>query len=126
MRCYSGENITFPLFSFGFADFDTVEKATLCQKELNEQMLDGSALSIGFALPLDGGGMCSRGRSRSADKGKPPSMRLLVRGIKYSTSQDTLEGVFRSADRVHIATFENTGKSRGYVFHFVVSSKSFC
>ena len=123
------------MFSFGFADFDTIEQAAECQKEFNGQMLDGRQVNIDFAQPRGEGGRNSVGGGRgrgnfgggrgrgsfgggrsSLGGNDAPSMKLMVRGLSYSTTEENLGGVFDSADRVHIATDRDTGDSRGYVF----------
>ena len=109
------------MFSFGFVDFDTIEQATECQKEFNGQMLDGRQVTVDFAKPHGEGGRNSAtvGRGSFGGNSSPPSLKLMVRGLPYSTTKDKLKDVFSSSDRVNIATHKDTGDSRGYVFLWI-------
>ena len=78
----------------------------------------GGRGSFGGGRGSFGGGRGSFGGGRSSFGGddNTPSMKLMIRGLSYNTTEENLGGVFDSADRVHIATDRDTGDSRGYVF----------
>jgi len=45
-----------------------------------------------------------------------PSTTLFVKQLNYSTTVDSLKAAFNKSTDVKLATFPNTGKSRGYAF----------
>ena len=53
------------------------------------------------------------GRKSFNDDPGTPGPKLMIRGLSYDTTQDTLESMFTEAERVHIAMDKSTGESRG-------------
>ena len=100
---------TLHCYRFGFVDFETIEEATKAKDEFQGRCLDGRDVAIDFSRPR---AERSGGRQSMGDE-DTPSEKLMVRGLSYDTTEDTLLNLYSGCDHVHIATQRETGNSRG-------------
>ena len=120
---------------FGYVEFSS-EEAFQNALELNGSEVEGRQIRVDKANPRGGGGgdrggfrgnfqgrgrgFGNRGgrggtpwRSPSNDAEREPNKTLIVMSLPYSTSEMTLNKLFKGAESVRIATDRETGRSRG-------------
>lgn len=106
---------------FAYVDFST-EKALQEALGLSEQLLTGRRVLIKNAKsfegrpekPQDQGSANASGKS-----GNPPSRRIFVGNLSFDVTKEALEehfGQCGTVTNVHMATFQDTGKCKGYAW----------
>jgi RNA recognition motif-containing protein len=101
---------------YAYVDFsskDAVDKAV----ELSEELLFGRRVLIkdnkSFA------GRPEKTKEESRKDGKPPSKRIFLGNLSFDTTEDSLKDHFEKCGAiasVKVATFEDTGKCKGYAW----------
>lgn len=100
----------------GFAYVDFTDAKTLQQGlELSEKLLGGRRVLIKNATNFEG----RPSSKEELSNGKPPNRRIFVGNLPFETTQETLEshfGVCGTIAKIQIATFEDSGKCRGFAW----------
>ncbi|OQD76856.1 hypothetical protein PENDEC_c003G02846 [Penicillium decumbens] len=106
---------------FAYVDFST-EKALKEAMGLSEQLLTGRRVLIKDAKSFEGRPEKSQEQSNAgpaAKSGHPPSRRIFVGNLSFDVTKEGLEEHFApcgTVDNVHVATFQDTGKCKGYAW----------
>ncbi|KAL8862691.1 MAG: hypothetical protein Q9178_001189 [Gyalolechia marmorata] len=110
---------------FAYVDFTTAE-AVAAALALSETLLMGRKVLIKDAHNFDGrpekkhdGDTEDAAGTRSRPPGKPPNKRIFVGNLWFNTEKGHLEEHFAQCGDVldvHIATFEDSGKCKGYAW----------
>lgn len=106
---------------FAYVDFST-EKALKEAMGLSEQLLTGRRVLIKNAKSFEGRPEKSQEQSNSgpaAKSGHPPSRRIFVGNLSFDVTKEGLEEHFApcgTVESVHMATFQDTGKCKGYAW----------
>lgn len=102
----------------GFSYVDFGDEATLyVALQFSEALLDGRRVLIKNAKDFEG-----RPDQKKADgdsQRKAPSKRIFVGNLDFDASMEDLEehfGVCGPIDKIHMATFEDSGKCKGYAW----------
>jgi RNA recognition motif-containing protein len=105
---------------FAYVDFST-QKALQEALGLSEQLLTGRAVLIKNAKSFEGrpAKTQDRGDAPNSDSksGHPPSKRIFVGNLAFDVTKEALEEHFAQCGtvaNVHMATFQDTGKCKGY------------
>ncbi|RHZ52525.1 putative RNA binding protein Rnp24 [Aspergillus thermomutatus] len=101
----------------GFAYIDLAnDKAVKEAVGLSEQLLAGRRVLIKDAKSFDGRPKKSEQEGPST---KPPSKRIFVGNLGFDATKETIEehfGQCGTVTHVHVATFQDTGKCKGYAW----------
>ena len=105
----------------GFAYVDFSSKEALAEAlALSEKLLTGRRVLIKDAKSFEGRPEKSKEEvASSVNPSKPPSRRIFVGNLGFDTTKEILQDHFaRCGDilDIHIATFEDTGKCKGYAW----------
>ena len=108
---------------FAYVDF-TTDKAAKQARELSDHLLSGRPVLIKDAKDFKGRPEKSQQEkqtteSSSAASGHPPSRRIFIGNLGFDVTKDDLEehlGKCGTVARSHIATFQDSGKCRGYAW----------
>ncbi|KAF9887153.1 hypothetical protein FE257_010528 [Aspergillus nanangensis] len=106
---------------FAYIDFST-EKAMKEALGLSEQLLTGRRVLIKDAKNFSGRPEKSQQdgqQNNSTASGHPPSKRIFVGNLGYDATKEILEehfSQFGSLTHVHAATFQDSGKCKGYAW----------
>ena len=103
---------------FAYIDFST-EAALVEALALSEKLLTGRRVLIKDSGNFEGRPERTKEQENAVENGKPPSRRIFVGNLAFETTKQDLEEQFsRCGDvvDVHIATFEDTGKCKGYAW----------
>jgi len=102
---------------FAYVDFSTGE-ALAEALALSEKLLTGRRVLIKDSKSFEGRPERSTAETAAAmNSGKPPSNRIFVGNLAFDVTQDVLQEHFvhcGEIDDIFIATFEDTGKCKGY------------
>ena len=105
----------------GFAYVDFSKKEALIEAlALSEKLLTGRRLLIKDSKSFEG--RPEKPKSEGVvglESGKPPSKRVFVGNLGFNTTEETLKDHFARCGEIldiHIATFEDTGKCKGYAW----------
>jgi RNA recognition motif-containing protein len=110
---------------FAYVDFST-ELAMYSAIALTETKMDGRALLIKNAKSFDGRpdkpkteeSQDTRG-GKDAKPSHPPNKRVFVGNLSFDVTKEDLEAHYApcgAVDNIHMATFEDTGKCKGYAW----------
>lgn len=107
-----------PIHNKGFAyvDFSTAEAAKWAV-ELSEQLLSGRRVLIKNHKSFEG--RPEKTKEETRKDGKPPSTRVFLGNLSFDTTEDSLKEHFEKCGaivNVKVATFEDTGKCKGYAW----------
>ena len=103
---------------FAYVDFskkDTLEEALA----LSEKLLTGRRLLIKDSKSFEGRPDAEKVENVAAPSGKPASNRIFVGNLGFDATREDVEKHFASCGQVtnvHVATFEDTGKCKGYAW----------
>lgn len=105
----------------GFAYVDLSTEAALAEAlTLSEKLLTGRRVLIKDSKNFEGRPERTKEQETGfANNGKPPSKRVFVGNLAFETTRQDLEEQFSRCGEmldVHIATFEDTGKCKGYAW----------
>lgn len=104
---------------FAYIDFST-EQALTEALALSEKLLTGRRVLIKDSKSFEGRpDRTKEQESATLNNGKPPSKRIFVGNLAFETTKHDLEEQFTKCGEVldvHIATFEDTGKCKGYAW----------
>ena len=104
---------------FAYIDFST-EQALTEALALSEKLLTGRRVLIKDSKSFEGRPDRTKDQeSAIVNNGKPPSKRIFVGNLAFETTKHDLEDQFTKCGEildVHIATFEDTGKCKGYAW----------
>ncbi len=104
---------------FAYIDFSTEEALTEALA-LSEKLLTGRRVLIKDSKSFEGRPEKTKEQEVAIVKsGKPPSKRIFVGNLAFETTKQDLEEQFTKCGEildVHIATFEDTGKCKGYAW----------
>ena len=105
----------------GFAYIDFSAQAALTEAlALSEKLLTGRRVLIKDSKSFKGRPEKSKEQEHAIiNNGKPPSKRIFVGNLAFETTKQDLEEQFSRCGEildVHIATFEDTGKCKGYAW----------
>ncbi|KAJ4993647.1 RNA recognition domain-containing protein [Stagonosporopsis vannaccii] len=112
---------------FAYVDFST-ELAMYACIALTETKMDGRALLIKNAKSFEGRPdkpkvdleeAGARGKPVAKAGGHPPNKRVFVGNLSFDVTKEDLEAHYRpcgSVDNIHMATFEDSGKCKGYAW----------
>lgn len=106
---------------FAYVDFST-EKALQEALGLSEQLLTGRRVLIKNAKSFEGRPEKPQDQgsaNASAKSGNPPSRRIFVGNLSFDVTKESLEehfGQCGTVNNVHMATFQDTGKCKGYAW----------
>ena len=104
---------------FAYIDFST-EQALTEALGLSEKLLTGRRVLIKDSKSFEGRpDRTKEQESATMNNGKPPSKRIFVGNLAFETTKHDLEEQFTKCGEVldvHIATFEDTGKCKGYAW----------
>lgn len=105
---------------FAYVDFST-ESALAHAIALSETLLNGRRVLIKDSKSFEGRPEKVKEESvaASAQPGKPPSKRIFIGNLGFETSKEDLQNHFNRCGNildVHIATFEDSGKCKGYAW----------
>lgn len=102
---------------FAYVDFST-PKALEEALALSEQLVTGRRVLIKNAKSFEGRPEKSRDQEAAPIKpGHPPSRRIFVGNLGFDVTKEIMEGHFSQCGalaNVHLATFQDTGKCKGY------------
>ena len=104
---------------FAYVDFST-EEALADALALSEKLLKGRRVLIKDSKSFEG--RPERTKEQEAaivNSGKPPSKRVFVGNLAFEATKQDLEEQFSRCGEisdVHVATFEDTGKCKGYAW----------
>ncbi|OOQ90763.1 putative RNA binding protein Rnp24 [Penicillium brasilianum] len=105
---------------FAYVDFST-EKALEEAIGLSEQLLTGRRVLIKNANSFEGRPekTAEQANAATAKPGHPPSKRIFVGNLSFDVTKESLEENFArcgTVTNVHMATFQDTGKCKGYAW----------
>ena len=105
---------------FAYVDFATAEAVTEAVG-LSEKLLTGRRVLIKDSKSFEGRPEKPKDDSVLKDikSGKPPSKRIFVGNLAFETTKEDLEKHFQWCGEVldvHVATFEDSGKCKGYAW----------
>ena len=104
---------------FAYVDFST-DQALTKALALSEKLLTGRRVLIKDSKSFEGRPERTKEQeSAIVSSGKPPSRRIFVGNLAFETTKQDLEEHFLRCGEmldVHIATFEDTGKCKGYAW----------
>lgn len=104
---------------FAYIDFST-EEALAEALTLSEKLITGRRVLIKDSKCFEGRPDKSKEEKKSsALPGKPPSQRIFVGNLGFDITKDVLKEHFARCGEVidvHVATFEDTGKCKGYAW----------
>lgn len=104
---------------FAYIDFST-EQALTEALGLTEKVLTGRRVLIKDSKSFEGRPERTKEQENATlNNGKPPSKRIFVGNLAFETTKHDLEEQFRRCGEfvdVHIATFEDTGKCKGFAW----------
>lgn len=104
---------------FAYIDFSTEEALTEALA-LSEKLLTGRRMLIKDSKSFEGRPEKTKEQEVAIVKsGKPPSKRIFVGNLAFETTKQDLQEQFTKCGEmldVHIATFEDTGKCKGYAW----------
>ena len=104
---------------FAYIDFSTQDALTEALA-LSEKLLTGRRLLIKDSKSFEGRPERTKEEEVAiVNSGKPPSKRIFVGNLAFETTKEDLQEHFVSCGRileVHLATFEDTGKCKGYAW----------
>ena len=104
---------------FAYIDFST-EAASVEALALSEKLLTGRRVLIKDSKSFEGRPDRTKEQENAiVTNGKPPSKRVFVGNLAFETTRQDLEEQFSRCGElldVHIATFEDTGKCKGYAW----------
>ncbi|KAJ5162406.1 hypothetical protein N7492_007798 [Penicillium capsulatum] len=106
---------------FAYVDFST-EKALQEALGLSEQLLTGRRVLIKNAKSFEGRPEKSQDQGlagTAAKSGNPPSRRIFVGNLGFDVAKEAIEEHFGrcgTVTNVHMATFQDTGKCKGYAW----------
>ncbi|KAK0108273.1 hypothetical protein ONS95_003091 [Cadophora gregata] len=112
---------------FAYVDFSTAQGVTHAV-ELSEQLLSGRRVLIKDNKSFEG--RPEKTKEETRKEGKPPSTRVFLGNLSFDTTEDSLKEHFEKCGAiasVKVATFEDTGKCKGYawiVFEELESAES--
>lgn len=112
---------------FAYVDFSTAQGVTHAV-ELSEQLLSGRRVLIKDNKSFEG--RPEKTKEETRREGKPPSTRVFLGNLSFDTTEDSLKEHFEKCGAiasVKVATFEDTGKCKGYawiVFEELESAES--
>lgn len=101
---------------FAYVDFSSEEEVKKAI-ELSEQLLGGRRVLIKDAKSYEGRPLKTKEEIRK--DGKPPSTRVFLGNLSFDTTEDSLKEHFEKCGKVEsvkVATFEDTGKCKGYAW----------
>ncbi|KAJ5937435.1 hypothetical protein N7454_004735 [Penicillium verhagenii] len=102
---------------FAYVDFSNA-KALEEAIGLSEQLVTGRRVLIKNAKSFEGRPEKSRDQENANEKpGHPPSRRIFVGNLGFDVTKEIMEGHFGQCgalDNVHLATFQDSGKCKGY------------
>lgn len=102
---------------FAYVDFSTREAQDTAVEKVNETLLTGRPLLIKPANNFEG--RPDKSQMPAAGGGNPPSRRLYVGNLSYDATKESLEEHFGrcgTLTHVHVATFQDSGKCRGFAW----------
>lgn len=106
---------------FAYVDFSS-KKALQEAIGLSEQLMTGRRVLIKDAKSYEGRPAKSESQGTGAEaskSGHPPSKRLFVGNLSFDVTKELLEENFArcgTVNNVHMATFQDTGKCKGYAW----------
>lgn len=104
---------------FAYIDFSTEEALTEALA-LSEKLLTGRRVLIKDSKSFEGRPERTKEQETVImNSGKPPSKRIFVGNLAFETTKQDLEDQFTRCGEVldvHVATFEDTGKCKGYAW----------
>ena len=104
----------------GFAYVDFSSKEALVEAlTLSEKLITGRRVLIKDAKSFEGRPEKSKVEPTPTNPGKPPSNRIFVGNLGFDTTKEMLKTHFVQCGEiadVHLATFEDTGKCKGYAW----------
>lgn len=105
---------------FAYVDFST-ESALTQAIALSETLLSGRRVLIKDSKSFEGRPekLKEEGIATTTQLGKPPSKRIFVGNLGFDTSKEDLQDHFGRCGNVidvHVATFEDSGKCKGYAW----------
>lgn len=104
---------------FAYIDFST-EEALAEALALSEKLLTGRRVLIKDSKSFEGRPERTKEQeTATVNHGKPPSKRIFVGNLAFETTKQDLEEQFTRCGQildVHVATFEDTGKCKGYAW----------
>ncbi|KAL5321922.1 hypothetical protein ACEPPN_009886 [Leptodophora sp. 'Broadleaf-Isolate-01'] len=112
---------------FAYVDFSSAQGVTHAV-ELSEQLLSGRRVLIKDNKSFEG--RPEKTKEETRKEGKPPSTRVFLGNLSFDTTEDSLKEHFEKCGAiasVKVATFEDTGKCKGYawiVFEELESAES--
>ena len=116
---YSRQKIKPQNKGFAYIDFSKQEALTEALA-LSEKLLTGRRLLIKDSKSFEGRPERTKeGETAIVNSGKPPSKRVFVGNLAFETTKEDLQEHFARCGEildVHLATFEDTGKCKGYAW----------
>jgi RNA recognition motif-containing protein len=104
--------------SKGFAYIDFSEQACIdTALELSESVLDGRRVLVKNAKSFEG--RPERPQDQNNSQGRPPNKKIFVGNLDFTTTLEDLENHFSVCGPIahtHMATFEDTGKCKGFAW----------
>ncbi|CZT05177.1 related to S.pombe Rnp24p, Nsr1p and human splicing factor [Rhynchosporium agropyri] len=101
---------------FAYVDFKTAQGVTHAV-ELSEQLLSGRRVLIKDNKSFEG--RPEKTKEETRKEGKPPSTRVFLGNLSFDTTEESLKEHFEKCGavaNVKVATFEDTGKCKGYAW----------
>ncbi|KAJ5572788.1 RNA binding protein Rnp24 [Penicillium hetheringtonii] len=102
---------------FAYVDFSTREAQDTAVEKVNETLLTGRPLLVKPANNFEG--RPDKSQVPAAASGNPPSRRIYVGNLSYDATKESLEEHFGrcgTLTHVHVATFQDSGKCRGFAW----------
>lgn len=102
---------------FAYIDFSTREAQDTAVSKANETLLTGRKLLIKASNNFEG--RPDKSQVQAAASGNPPSRRIYVGNLSYDATKESLEEHFGrcgTLTHVHVATFQDSGKCRGFAW----------
>ena len=104
---------------FAYVDFSTREAQDTAVEKVNETLLTGRPLLIKPSNNFEGRPEKSQAQIAAAANANPPSRRIYVGNLSYDATKESLEEHFGrcgTLTHVHVATFQDSGKCRGFAW----------
>jgi RNA recognition motif-containing protein len=101
---------------FAYVDFSTPENVAKAI-ELSEQLLSGRRVLIKDSKSFEGRPQKTKEENRN--HGKPPNKRVFLGNLRFDTTEESLKehfGCCGAIENVMLATFEDSGKCKGYAW----------
>jgi RNA recognition motif-containing protein len=101
---------------FAYVDFSTAKGVELAI-ELSEQLLSGRRVLIKDNKSYEG--RPEKTKVEIRNEGKPPNKKIFLGNLSFDTNEETLKERFEKCgaiESVKVATFEDTGKCKGYAW----------